>query len=87
MNDANCPNCFVGRLTEQPMLFTDIVYDSLLAVPDVPAHLCDVCGYIEYHEGALVALFNLLGIDADFDSNVIGLRQSAPHSVGRKANS
>lgn len=83
----NCPNCFVGRLTEQPMLFTDIAYDQLLAVPNMPAHLCDVCGYIEYDESALLALFRLLGIEADLDGPSQGPRPPASSSLSRKINS
>jgi hypothetical protein len=56
-----CPQCFVGKLQPRQSAFTGVLDGVFLSVPDMQAHICDVCGYREFAESALIQLEALLG--------------------------
>ncbi|MCY3573470.1 MAG: hypothetical protein OXG92_05750 [Chloroflexi bacterium] len=55
-----CPRCTVGRCTPQRTTFTDMLQDQLLSIPNVPAHICDVCNLIEFDQDLLDTLWECL---------------------------
>ncbi len=55
-----CPRCTVGRCTPQRTTFCDIVHDQLLSIPNVVAHICDVCNLVEFDQDLLDSLWDHL---------------------------
>jgi len=47
-----CSACGIGHLEEKPVVYAHIVDGMLLAIPDVTAFACDVCGYREFDLGS-----------------------------------
>lgn len=64
----NCPRCGIGRLHPAVQPYSALLNGMLFSVPNVPAGECDVCGYIEYDESALIRIGIMtgdLGLAAD----------------------
>lgn len=59
--DEHCPNCEFGNLKPRTAAYTRWVAGQFITVPDFPVWVCDVCGYMEYDDGALEHLEALLG--------------------------
>ncbi len=52
-----CPRCTVGRCTLQHTTFSDMLHDELLCIPNVQAHICDVCNFVEFDQELLDVLW------------------------------
>lgn len=55
-----CPECQAGILTIQHITYFTQMGGELIAVPEFPAWICDVCGRCEYDHRALSWLNVLL---------------------------
>lgn len=55
-----CPRCTVGRCTPRMTTFSEVYHGQLLAVPNVRAHVCDVCHFAEFDQAMLEALWQEL---------------------------
>ena len=55
-----CPRCTVGRCTPQRTIFCDMLHDQLLSIPNVHAHICDVCNFVEFDQELLDTLWERL---------------------------
>ena len=55
-----CPRCTVGRCLASKTTFCDIRDDQLLAAPNMPAFICDVCHFVEFEQESLEALWQAL---------------------------
>ncbi len=55
-----CPKCRAGVLRPRELTYFTAVDGQMLVVPNFPAWVCDICGYVEYDERALGWLYTLL---------------------------
>ncbi|HFC10050.1 MAG TPA: YgiT-type zinc finger protein [Chloroflexi bacterium] len=55
-----CPKCRAGVLQPHELTYFTTVDGQMLVVPNFPAWVCDICGYVEYDERALGWLYTLL---------------------------
>lgn len=68
-NPQPCPRCSLGRLTMRHTPYTRVHEGVFISVPNVKVYTCDVCGFQEVDEEALIELdawigeFNLLPVD------------------------
>ena len=53
---GSCPQCRVGKLNIRKITFFTWVDGDLITVPSFPVWVCDVCGWQEHHNKALVWL-------------------------------
>jgi YgiT-type zinc finger domain-containing protein len=60
-NAQHCPRCHVGALAAVTVTYSAVYRGALFSVPNVPAWLCDICGYIEYDEVTMERLEMLVG--------------------------
>lgn len=57
----HCPYCGFGRLHTTHRTIVRIYGDTLVHIPNVPTHKCDICGYIVFDEHALSRSEVLIG--------------------------
>lgn len=57
----SCPRCFIGHCRPSKVVYVQMVGGRMFNVPDMPAHVCDICGYREYDEDALHQIQKMLG--------------------------
>lgn len=79
-----CPRCTVGRCTPQTTTFADVYHGQLLSIPNLRAHICDVCHFVEFEQETLEALWQELyneGPAEDFQS-VAGHKRSSSYGGG-----
>ena len=62
-----CPRCQIGRLHQESATYTRLYRGLLVAAPDTPAHVCDVCGYQEFDQSAMRDILMLTSFDDDDD--------------------
>ncbi len=55
-----CPQCQAGLLHLRYVTYFTYLGKEMLTVPNFPAWVCDVCGYLEYDQRALGYLNTLL---------------------------
>lgn len=55
-----CPQCQAGLLHLRYLTYFTRLGQAMLTVPNFPAWLCDVCGYLEYDQQALRYLNTML---------------------------
>jgi YgiT-type zinc finger domain-containing protein len=72
-----CPVCHFGKLQERKVTHTQIFQGRLIAIPNVPALVCDVCGEKILDDEVLIRLSGLLGQDKR-DMGFTRLRHSLP---------
>ena len=60
----SCPECQAGRMRHKAVTYMTYIGDELVAVPNFPAWVCDVCGRREYDNQALNQLSLLLSPSA-----------------------
>ena len=58
--DFYCPRCQIGRCSLKSATYTRLHNGMIVSVPDMPAYLCDVCGYQEFDGGAMSDLIAML---------------------------
>jgi YgiT-type zinc finger domain-containing protein len=49
-----CPQCQIGHLQPGRQTYVRVHGDMVISVPDMPALTCDVCGYHEFEQHALI---------------------------------
>jgi len=59
-----CRDCQAGHMHRDYIAYFTWLGDELIAVPDFPAWVCDICGWCEYDENALTRLTLLLSPNA-----------------------
>ena len=59
-----CRECQAGHMHRDYIAYFTWLGDELIAVPDFPAWVCDICGRGEYAENALTRLTLLLSPNA-----------------------
>lgn len=59
-----CRECQAGHMHRDYIAYFTWLGDELIAVPDFPAWVCDICGRCEYDENALTRLTLLLSPNA-----------------------
>ena len=59
-NPEICPNCYVGRISQQPKSLVMMHEGEPLTFPGFPAWACDVCNAFVYDPTALMQLETLL---------------------------
>lgn len=59
-----CIECQAGRMHHKAVTYMTYIGDELIAVPNFPAWVCDVCGRREYDNQALNQLSLLLSPNA-----------------------
>lgn len=82
-----CPRCTVGRCSPQELIFTDMVQGQLLAIPNTPAYVCDICHFVEFASEAVEALWQELhGEQSELPSSeeLTALVQQKPRSSFRE---
>ena len=57
-----CQTCHMGRLTVKETTYTQVFEGHLVALHNVPALVCDVCGERVFDSQVLSRLAGLLGI-------------------------
>jgi YgiT-type zinc finger domain-containing protein len=62
-----CPRCQIGRLHQESATYLRLYRGLLVAAPDTPAHVCDVCGYQEFDQAAMRDILMLTSFDDDDD--------------------
>lgn len=70
-DDFSCPQCQFGRCKSTTATYTQLYLGSVMCAPDLPAYVCDVCGYCEFDHEALRRVLTLL--DRPEDLNTIDL--------------
>jgi len=55
-----CPHCYFGRIRAGKRSFAARTNGKPVMVPDVPAWICDVCGFTIYDPASLLNLQRLL---------------------------
>ena len=65
-----CPRCTVGRCSPREMIFSEVHQGQLLAIPNVLAHVCDVCNFVEFAQETLEALWQELYGEQSGDATV-----------------
>jgi YgiT-type zinc finger domain-containing protein len=65
MNSINpiCPVCHLGKLKTQKITYTQVFEGQFIAIPNVLALVCDVCGEKVFDNEMLTRLSGLLGQD------------------------
>jgi YgiT-type zinc finger domain-containing protein len=63
-NIIPCMECQAGRMHHKAVTYMTYIGDELIAVPNFPAWVCDVCGRREYDNQALNQLSLLLSPNA-----------------------
>lgn len=58
--EYSCPKCRAGVLQPRELTYFTALNGEMLVVPNFPAWVCDICGYVEYDERALGWLYTLL---------------------------
>ncbi|MDX2161055.1 MAG: hypothetical protein SF162_06990 [bacterium] len=56
-----CPRCGIGRLAVRQKPYTRVHDGLFISVPNVNVYTCDVCGFQEVEEAALIELDTLVG--------------------------
>ncbi|GAB4569687.1 MAG: hypothetical protein Kow0077_02630 [Anaerolineae bacterium] len=56
-----CPVCQVGRLQPRNVTYTQLYGQTLVSVPNTPAHVCDFCHAVEYDAEAVSRVELLVG--------------------------
>ena len=77
----SCPRCFIGHCRPSKADFVRMVGGTMLNVPDMPAHVCDICGYREYDEDALRQIQAMLGEEPTPEADAPTLPQTASHDA------
>ena len=49
-----CPQCQIGHLQPGKQTYVRVDGSMVISVPNMPAVTCDVCGYHEFEEHALI---------------------------------
>jgi YgiT-type zinc finger domain-containing protein len=66
MNESSnfiCPQCYIGRCRPSQATYTFVHEESLVSVPDIPAYICDICGYQMFDDDALDSIWKMMGLD------------------------
>lgn len=58
--NSPCPRCQVGRCRPSKATFSQVYLEWMVSAPDLPASICDVCGYREFDSIALRHLLKVL---------------------------
>ena len=80
MSDTICPRCFVGNLHNKLGSYHQMLGGSLLSIPEIPIHQCDICGYTEYTLSSLewIATLTYSPNEAQSDNAAVTLTPSHP---------
>lgn len=60
INPHSCPRCQIGRLTLKVAPYINVEHGLFISIPDVKTYECDVCGFREVDEVALLQLDTLV---------------------------
>ena len=72
--NTRCKHCQIGRFQPVTAPYLEMVDGQMMAVANMPAHRCDVCGFLEYDAAHLGRLQYLIDHPApEYD---IKLRQN-----------
>jgi len=63
-NHKLCQTCHMGRLTVKTTTYTQVFEGHLVALHNVPAMVCDMCGERVFDSQVLSRLAGLLGISS-----------------------
>lgn len=75
-----CRECQAGHMHRDYIAYFTWLGDELIAVPDFPAWVCDICGRCEYDENALTRLTLLLSPNAGKTTNSARVKAVKPHT-------
>jgi hypothetical protein len=56
-----CPRCEIGLCRPGRIAYAHVIAGQLLSIPNLPAHVCDVCGYREIDSQAVHRLRAVVG--------------------------
>ena len=59
--DRLCSTCHIGKLSVQTVTYTQVLGEHLIAIPNTPALVCDLCGERVLDNDVLSRLSGLLG--------------------------
>ncbi len=71
-----CRECQAGHMHREYVAYYTWLGDELIAVPDFPAWVCDICGRCDYDENALTRLTLLLSPHAGKNATSVRVRRS-----------
>ena len=54
-----CPHCLIGRQREIKAPYVSLYHGMVISAAEMPAYVCDVCGFQEFDRSALKALIDL----------------------------
>ena len=60
-----CPRCLIGQFQARKAVYTRLVGDKVVSMPDMHAYVCDICGYKEYDYTAMQQLQHLINADGE----------------------
>ncbi len=83
----SCPRCFIGHCHPGVAVYVRMYSDMLLSAMDMPAYVCDVCGYQEFDESALVQLEELLNDRSEADAGTTASSSVASVDVSERERS
>ena len=81
-----CPRCTVGRCTPQNTTFADVFQGQLLTIPNVLAHICDVCHFAEFDRELLEGLWAELYGELPLDDIQTVARAESSSSYGEESS-
>ncbi|MEL7591396.1 MAG: YgiT-type zinc finger protein [Anaerolineaceae bacterium] len=75
-----CRECQAGHMHRDYIAYFTWLGDELIAVPDFPAWVCDICGRCEYDENALTRLTLLLSPNAGKTTSTSRMKKAKTHA-------
>lgn len=75
---TTCKRCHLGRYKEARVPYLAWLNERMIVVPDVAAHVCDVCGLLHYNPQFMAQMQDLIDLHTTSESQTLDIQRQLP---------